>query len=220
MTKILIIEDDDLTRANLKLMLEMEGFAVLSAEEGQAGLELAQREAPDLVLCDVSMPGLDGHEVLRALRADPVRADVPFIFLTARGERHQQRAGMNLGADDYLCKPVEVEDLLAAINTRLSRHLQTQDAAVRDLAVGPDFTSAVPLEELGLTPREAEVLLWVAQGKANSDVATILSMSEKTVKIHLYHIFDKLGVETRTSAARTAMETLSRARRPGPAGEV
>jgi DNA-binding CsgD family transcriptional regulator len=75
-----------------------------------------------------------------------------------------------------------------------------------------DFSSSQPLEELGLTPREAEVLLWVAQGKSNSDVATILAMSDKTVKIHLNHIYEKLNVETRTAAAMQATELLARRR--------
>jgi DNA-binding NarL/FixJ family response regulator len=150
--------------------------------------------------------------VLRALRADSETAAIPFIFLTARAERTDQRTSMNLGADDYLCKPIDAEDLLAAIQARLRRTRESQDAALRDTDLTPDFSSSEPLIALGLTPREAEVLLWVAQGKANSDVGSILGMSEKTVKIHLGHIFEKLNVETRTAAARTAMETLGRAR--------
>lgn len=223
MTRILIIEDDGPTRENLELILDMEGFDVRSAADGKAGLTLARRECPDLIVCDVSMPGLDGHAVLRELRANPEHADIPFIFLTARGERHDQRLGMNLGADDYLCKPVDAEDLLGAIRTRLKRRQLTQDATLRDADFGPDFSSATPLEALGLTPREAEVLLWVSQGKANSDVATILSMSEKTVKIHLNHIFEKLNVETRTAAAMHALESLARPRlqaRPNPQNQA
>ena len=213
MPKILVIEDDELTRENLSLLLEMENFTVVSAPDGRAGLEMAGRESPDLILCDVSMPHLDGLGMLSALRGDPKNAHIPFIFLTAHGERNEQRAGMNLGADDYLCKPVDAEDLLAAIETRLRRQTQTQDATLRDSEVSADFTSAMPLETLGITPREAEVLLWVAQGKSNSDVASILDLSEKTVKIHLRHIFEKLGVETRTAAARSALEALTHVRR-------
>src|SRR5262249_46357318 len=156
---------------------------------GRLGLEAAERERPDLILCDVSMPELDGHGVLRALRAAPATASLPFIFLTARGEKPDQRSGMNLGADDYIVKPVEPDDLIAAIQTRFHRQRQTADAVLRGVDAELDFTSATPLESLGLTPREAEVLLWVAQGKSNSDVATILGMSDKTVKIHLGHIY-------------------------------
>ncbi len=204
MKTILIIEDDAQTRENLQLILDMEGFRALTAANGRVGLDLARRESPDLVLCDVSMPELDGHGVLRELRANEGTAAVPFIFLTARGEKRDMRDGMNLGADDYLTKPLDAEDLITAIETRLARH-----SAVLATGAAPDFSSATPLESLGLTQREAEVLLWVAQGKSNSDVATILAIAEKTVKIHLGHVFEKLSVETRTAAALIAIETLT-----------
>ena len=209
MSHILIIEDDAQTRENLELILEMENFQVRSAPDGRAGLALVHEKRPDLIVCDVSMPLLDGHGVLRQVRGNPDTADIPFLFLTARGERADQRLGMNLGADDYLCKPVDAEDLLAAIRARLRRKRENEAGALRDVDVTPDFSSSAPLESLGLTAREAEVLLWVTQGKANSDVATILGMSEKTVKIHLGHIFEKLNVETRTAAAMLAVEALT-----------
>jgi DNA-binding NarL/FixJ family response regulator len=208
MTRILIIEDDEQTRENLQIILTMEGYDVSSAANGREGLSVAQTVRPELIVCDVSMPELDGHDVLRHLRGDSQTADIPFIFLTAQGERHQQRAGMNLGADDYLCKPLDAEDLLAAVRVRLQRKRDNHQAALA--GAGPDFSSAVPLQSLGLTVREAEVLLWVSQVKANSDVAINLVMSEKTVKIHLGHIFEKLSVETRTAAAMIAIETLTR----------
>ena len=167
------------------------------------------RELPDLVICDVMMPGFDGYEVLTRLRANPSTVDIPLIFLTARGEREDVRAGMNLGADDYLCKPCPTEELLAAIGARLRRQDEMEQAAARSMARPPDSASAQRLERIGLTPREAEVLLWVAQGKANTDIGVILGMSEKTVKIHMGNILRKLSVENRTAAARLAIEALA-----------
>jgi DNA-binding NarL/FixJ family response regulator len=210
MNRILIIEDDEQTRENLEIILQMEDFSVRTASNGKAGLALVREQRPDLIVCDVSMPVLDGHGVLRELRGNEETADIPFLFLTARGERSDQRAGMNGGADDYLCKPLDAEDLLAAIRARLRRKRENEAGTLRDVDLSPDFSSAVPLEALGLTVREAEVLLWVTQGKANADVSTILGMSEKTVKIHLGHVFEKLNVETRTAAALIAVETLAR----------
>ncbi len=210
MSTILIIEDDDQTRENLQIILEMEGFDVRTASDGPSGLETVRRQHPDLVLCDVTMPGLDGHGVLHELRAHPETRGIPFVFLTARSERADQRAGMNLGADDYLCKPIDAADLLSTIRTRLRRRRENAESALRETGMTPNFSSAKPLEALGLTPREAEVLLWVTQGKANADVATILGVSEKTVKIHLGHVFEKLNVETRTAAALCAVEILNR----------
>jgi DNA-binding NarL/FixJ family response regulator len=212
MKKILIIEDQPQMRRNLATILEMEDFQVVSAENGRRGIELARTEIPDLVLCDIMMPELDGFGVLQALRSDPALATLPLIFLTAKGDKPDLRAGMNLGADDYLTKPVAREDLLAAVHARLKRQ-NLHDAAVASAKASagfnPNFESPKPLETLGLTPREAEVLLWVAQGKSNGDVAVILGMAEKTVKKHLGRVFEKLGVEGRNPATLRALEVLS-----------
>lgn len=212
MKRILIIEDQAPMRRNLALMLEMEGFEVFTAENGKIGVAMARKHRPDLVICDVMMPEMDGHEVVQTLRADPASATIAFIFLTARGDKNDVRIGMNFGADDYLLKPVNREDLLAAIETRLARARTLQEhiraAARNGVDIQPDFSSHEPLVSLGLTNREAEVLLWVAQGKSNGDVATILGMSEKTAKQHLGSVFGKLGVENRHAATMKALEFL------------
>jgi len=205
MKKILVIEDEPEMRRNLITILRLERFRPLPAENGRVGVELAKKEKPDLILCDVTMPELDGYGVIAALRADPDTVGIPFIFLTARGEKPEIRAGMNLGADDYLTKPVAKPDLLAAIRSRLERAVQQ---AIPEFK--PNFTSAGPLEtELALTPRVAETLLWLAQGKTNSEIAIILGNSESTVKKHVLEIFAKLGIETRTAASLRALEVLS-----------
>ena len=205
MKKILIIEDEPEMRRNIATILRLEKYQPITAEHGQAGLQLALNEKPDLVLCDVMMPELDGYGVLKALRAQTATEATPFIFLTAKGEKPDIRAGMNLGADDYLTKPVAKTDLLEAIASRLKRAGQT---AVPEFK--PNFHSPKPLETtLQLTPRVAETLLWIAQGKTNGDIATILGISESTVKKHVLEIFEKLGVETRSAASLRALEVLS-----------
>jgi DNA-binding NarL/FixJ family response regulator len=210
MTRILLIEDQAAMRRNLSLMLKMEGFEVLAAENGRSGLELAQREKPDLILCDVMMPELDGYGVLSSLRADAATATIPFIFLTARSDKPDLRRGMNLGADDYLTKPAQRSEVLAAIAARLARKQAENTAAGSQRGFHPDFSSPDPLRlALGLTPREAEVLLWTAQGKTNVEIGTILGMSDLTVKQHLGHVFDKLGVEGRNAATLRALEILA-----------
>jgi DNA-binding NarL/FixJ family response regulator len=210
MKKILVIEDEPATLENLVLMLEMEGFKPCSAPNGRIGVEVAKGELPDVILCDVSMPELDGYGVLEALRADAATVSIPFIFLTAKGDKKDFRVGMNLGADDYLTKPASAEDVLAAINTRLHRRRENEQAALANVELKPNFDSAVPLESLGLTPREAEVLLWIAQGKSNADISTILGCAENTVKVHIARIFEKLGIENRNAAALKAIEVLGR----------
>jgi|APCry1669193181_1035450.scaffolds.fasta_scaffold00443_13 DNA-binding NarL/FixJ family response regulator len=205
MNTILVIEDEPAMRSNLRDILELENFHPLLAPEGQTGLALAREHLPDLILCDVLMPAMDGHAVLAALRAEPRTARIPFIFLTAKGEHADVRTGMSLGADDYLVKPVHVDDLLEAIAARLERARQQTEPA----RLATDFSSAVPLEKLGLSAREAEILLWVAQGKTNYEASVILGISAATVKKHLEHIYAKLGVEGRNPAALLALETLS-----------
>lgn len=202
--RILVIEDEARLRKQFAALLTLEGFAVTEARNGREGVELARRDRPQLVVCDITMPEMNGHRVLETLRAEPATAHLPFIFLTGWGERDDIRAGMNLGADDYLVKPIEPADLIAAVHARL---LRAQAASPRRGSAA----SAEPsqLEGLGLTPREAEILLWVSQGKTNPEVAMILGIGLTTVKKHLEAIFTKLGVENRTSAAALALERLA-----------
>jgi len=209
--KVLVIEDEPETLENLLLMLDMEGFKTVSATNGRSGVATAKRELPDVILCDVSMPEMDGYGVLERLRADESTVSIPFIFLTAKGDKKDLRTGMNLGADDYLTKPASAEDVLEAIQARLDRHSEKENAALAKAELKPDFTSAKPLEGLGLTPREAEVLLWIAQGKSNSEIGTILGCAENTIKVHTGRIFEKVGSENRNAATLRALEILSKA---------
>ena len=202
MSTLLLIEDHAALRQNIEDILTLEGYRVLSAADGPSGLRLAREQRPDLVLCDIMLPGCDGMEILATLRAHAETSALPFIFLTAKRDSADIRAGMNLGADDYLPKPVSRADLLTAVRSRLTRATQQRPRL-------PDFTSDMPLKKLGVSPREAEVLLWMAQGKANGDIATILGCSHATVKKHSIHIFEKLGVESRAAAMLIAIETLS-----------
>ncbi|WP_414543025.1 response regulator [Nostoc sp. CCY0012] len=130
MKKILVIEDDINVRHNILDLLYAEEFNAIEAEDGGLGLQLAQTEIPDLIICDVMMPELDGFGVLKALRQNPTTAIIPFLFLTAKSDKTDFRQGMELGADDYLIKPFTRAELLAAISCRLEKqitiHQQTQ----------------------------------------------------------------------------------------------
>ena len=204
MKKILVIEDEPEMRRNITTLLRYYDYEPIAAENGRVAVEMARREKPDLILCDVMMPELDGYGVLHALQSDPSLARIPFIFLTAKGEKDDLRSGMNLGADDYLTKPVVNADLVRAIESRLRRSEQQLKREFK-----PDFSSAAPLLQFGLTPRAAEALLWLAQGKTNSDIAVILGITESTVKKHVQEMFEKLGVETRGAATVRALEALN-----------
>ena len=204
MKKIMVIEDEPEMRRNITSLLRYHEYEAIAAENGRIGIELARRETPDLILCDVMMPELDGYGVLMALQSDPLLDRIPFIFLTAKGEKDDLRSGMNRGADDYLTKPVCNSDLIQAVDARLRR---SEKQVRREFK--PDFSSAEPLMKLGLTPRAAEALLWLAQGKSNSDIARILGVTESTIKKHVQEMFLKLGVETRGAAMMRAFEELN-----------
>ncbi|MGM9510538.1 response regulator [Larkinella sp. GY13] len=121
MKTILLIEDNDAIRENTAEILELAGYAVQTAENGKVGVEKALTDKPDLVICDIMMPVLDGYGVLHIFNKNPQLAGVPFIFLTAKTERTEFRKGMELGADDYLTKPFDESELLSAIEGRLNR---------------------------------------------------------------------------------------------------
>jgi len=121
MTKILVIEDEEAIRENLLELLNGENFEAIAVENGCKGVQLAKEKIPDLIICDISMPELDGYGVLEALRSEPATAMIPFIFLTALADKANNRKGMELGADDYLTKPCRPVELLNAIDTRLKK---------------------------------------------------------------------------------------------------
>lgn len=121
MKKILVIEDNEEVRENLEEILELYGYEVESAENGKIGVEKALKSPPDLILCDVMMPHLDGFGVLNILSKKSATANIPFIFLTAKTEKSDFRRGMNLGADDYITKPFYKDELLDVLETRLKK---------------------------------------------------------------------------------------------------
>ncbi|GAB3572220.1 response regulator [Hymenobacter daeguensis] len=139
MKTILLIEDSDIIRENTAEILELAGYAVLTAENGKTGVAKALETRPDLVVCDIMMPVLDGYGVLHIFGQNPRLAGVPFIFLTAKTERADLRRGMELGADDYITKPFEETELLSAIASRLAR--------VRQLRPGYDLQQPEALGE-------------------------------------------------------------------------
>ncbi len=273
------------------------GFGTITAESGSAALDMLQRAVPNLIVMDALMPGLDGFETCRRIKAEPRFAHVPVIFMTGLKEPEDVLKGLESGGVDYVTKPVNIAELLARIRIHIAngrvafgarialdatgRYLFAADALgnirwttpqaatllqeafnsvgmadilLPDVAaalirrmiqagetdrpnplpavVGPEtavaylgqngpgeylfrLTTGVGGEgsvlqaEFGLTLREAEILLWIAKGKANKEISDILLISPRTVNKHLERVFDKLGVENRASAASLAMRILA-----------
>lgn len=121
MSTILVIEDSNEIRENTAEILELAGYKALTAENGKVGVQVALSEHPDLIICDIMMPVLDGYGVLHLLNKNESTRNIPFIFLSAKTERSDLRKGMEMGADDYITKPFEEIELLNAVEVRLKK---------------------------------------------------------------------------------------------------
>ncbi|NEP12827.1 MAG: diguanylate cyclase [Symploca sp. SIO2C1] len=140
---ILVIEDQQAIRANLLKILKHVGFQTISAENGLEGMELAKNHLPDLIICDIMMPDIDGHDVLKELLQDPGTARIPFIFLTAKADRSDIREGMNLGADDYLTKPFTSDELINTVFARLAKQEAITQPYLEDMKRATDVLEEV-----------------------------------------------------------------------------
>jgi two-component system alkaline phosphatase synthesis response regulator PhoP len=210
MSRILVVEDNANLAYGLATSLELEGHAVDLAETGPDGLRMARESAPDLIILDLMLPGMDGYRVLKTLREEGV--DTPVIFLTARGEEADKVLGFRLGADDYVTKPFGLLELLARVEAHLRRTARTapqRDAAepverFGDVEVDPAArTARLRGEEVPLTPKELDLLL--ALLRRNGAVASRLELLKevwdhraavmtRTVDMHVAELRRKLEV--------------------------
>ena len=143
MKTILLIEDNDDVRENTAEILELANYKVLTAPDGKEGVELAKKNVPDLIICDIMMPGLDGYGVLHLINKDVTLSTVPFIFLTAKAERSDLRKGMELGADDYITKPFDKTELLNAVESRIRKNEALKKEYSKDMEGLSSFISDV-----------------------------------------------------------------------------
>ena len=147
MSKILVIDDEELFRQSTAFALQRKGYSTLEAANGISGLDLARRLLPDLIVCDINMDGMDGYAVLEALRQEPATTGIPFIFMTGMGDAETMRRGMNLGADDYLAKPFNSNQLYSAVDARLKKNRMLRESAERKLAdLRANLSLALPHE--------------------------------------------------------------------------
>jgi DNA-binding response OmpR family regulator len=187
--KILCIEDDRETAALIAEELLDRGYEVTLAHDGREGLAAILRTMPHLVLSDISMPAMSGFELLESLVAlAPRFSKMPFIFLTALTDRDNELKGRQLGADDYVTKPIDFDMLAAIITARL--------AGIARTGLWP--------KAIALNEREVEVLTWAARGKTSAEIAKILDLTKRTVDFHIDNARGKLGAATRTEAVLKA----------------
>lgn len=200
----LIVDDVPENLALLSDALSEAGYTVLVATDGLSALERLQIVVPDIILLDAVMPGIDGFETCRRIKQMEQARHVPVIFMTGLTETEHVLKGFEAGGVDYVTKPIVPVEVVA----RMATHIRTArmlSQRQRELLLLQEEKSAaadvVPLSHYQLTPRETDVLVWVAKGKTNRDIAEIIGMSPRTVNKHLEHIYVKLGVETRSAAA-------------------
>src|SRR4030095_9702555 len=147
MKKVLVMDDTQEIRMIISESLNLYGFTTLAAEDGLTGIKIAREQSPDLIICDINMPNLDGYGTLTALREHDATATIPFIFLSGASDKINMRRGMELGADDYLTKPFTHKELMAAVNTRLEKQAEFQRQSEKKLdELRGNITLALPHE--------------------------------------------------------------------------
>lgn len=200
MNSILVIEDDPSYRSSISLILQMEGFDVRTAENGADGIAMVSDIRPDLILCDIMMPGMDGYAVLETLGKENLSADIPFIFVTALNDRANVRCAMSEGADDFLTKPFSAEELVSAVVCRLHRVNVLRQRGGLDL-----FKENFAFLSQQITGREREILLYVGQGSTSKEIAERLGIRINTVEVHRANLMKKLNAGNAASLARWAI---------------
>jgi len=206
---ILVVDDEPVILDSLSDILIIHGFQVLKSSNGLEALETLRDQIPDLILADIMMPEMNGYQLYNRIRQNPEWVWIPFIFLTAKGEAEDIRFGKELGADDYLMKPIDAEDLIAAILGKLRRYVQLDQEGsnpTEPRGHGIPVTSDVSDFPVDLTPREIEVLRHMVMGLNNTEIAEALFIETSTVKTHVSNILSKLGVSNRVKAVRFAIE--------------
>ncbi|NJR51795.1 MAG: response regulator transcription factor [Leptolyngbyaceae cyanobacterium CSU_1_3] len=202
--RLLLIDDDPNLILLVKDYLEFRGYEVITAENGREALEVLEQEVPDMIICDVMMPEMDGYSLVSAIRSDPKTSWIPVLFLSAKGQSQDRVKGLNIGADVYMVKPFEPEELVAQVESSLkqaSRLIQHKDAKGGDNA--PKIQVPFDVE---LTPTELRVVQFVARGMANREIAEELNVSQRTIESHVSNMLGKTGLHNRTELARWAIE--------------
>lgn len=190
MVKALVIEDNKDIRENIVEILGLAGYEVIQAGEGKTGVELATKHLPDIILCDIMMPELDGYGVLYMLNKNEATGTIPFIFITAKSERLELRKGMEMGADDYLTKPFDAMELLNAIETRLKKKGLQRSFYSKSLEI---LDGLVPrneglaelkkmITERKIRPYKKKQVVYYEQDVANG-IFLVVSGKIKTVKL-------------------------------------
>lgn len=203
--RVVLVEDDPPSRENTRLILELDGFEVIVAEDATQGLAAIERSRPDVVVSDLMMPETDGLELLSMVRSTPSMAATPFIFLTALAGRPPRMRGMNSGADDYIEKPFDPAELAGAIVARVQRVRALTAAAAPAGERTFNRPQRAQVEAL-LTRRELEIFDLVGRAMTSAEIAERLAISPRTVESHRAAIIGKLHLTSAADCVRLAAQ--------------
>lgn len=195
---ILLIDDDRNIILLAKDYLEFRGYEIFTANNGKEALDLMDKKSFDLIVCDVMMPEMDGYTFVEEIRKNPETNFIPVIFLSGKGQSEDRIKGLNVGADIYMIKPFEPEELEVQIAstlkqiTRLNQHRLQSDSDISLLEVP---------QNIKLTATETKVVFFVAQGMSNKDIAHQIQVSQRTIESHVSNMLNKTGLHNRTELA-------------------
>lgn len=202
--RLMLVDDDPNLVVLVSDYLEFRGYEVVTAENGKKALELLEHEIPDLIICDIMMPEMDGYTLVKLIRENQRLSWIPVLFLSAKGQSQDKVKGLNTGADVYIVKPFEPEELIAQVESSLrqaARLIQHRKPAIKT-------TQKLRVREnVELTPTEVRVVQLVARGKGNREISKIMKVSQRTVESHVSNMLGKTGLHNRTELARWALES-------------
>lgn len=202
--RLLLIDDDPNLILLVKDYLEFRGYNVVTAENGREALEILDDNVPDMIICDVMMPEMDGYSLVKHIREEPTTNRIPVLFLSAKGQSQDRVKGLNEGADVYMVKPFEPEELVAQVESSLNQIKRWEQGRPKGLDGAP--TIHVP-HNVELTPTELKVVQLVAKGMANREIADKLNVSQRTIESHVSNMLNKTSLNNRTELARWAIES-------------
>jgi DNA-binding NarL/FixJ family response regulator len=203
--KLLLIDDDPNLILLVKDYLEFRGYTVTTAENGREALEILDRELPDMIICDVMMPEMDGYAFVEKIRQDNRFSWIPVMFLSAKGQSQDKVRGLTTGADVYMVKPFEPEELVAQVESSLKQAGRLMKRTTR--IHSEDVNRLQVPSHVELTPTELKVVQLVAQGMANREIAEKLNVSQRTIESHVSNMLNKTSLHNRTELARWAIES-------------
>jgi DNA-binding NarL/FixJ family response regulator len=201
--RLLLIDDDPNLILLVKDYLEFRGYDVITAENGREALEVLEQDLPDMIICDVMMPEMDGYSLVKHVREDARTSWIPILFLSAKGQSQDRVKGLNTGADVYMVKPFEPEELVAQVESSLKQASRLIHHQNRDGDGSPKIQVPFDVE---LTPTELKVVHFVARGMANREIAEEMNVSQRTIESHVSNMLGKTGLHNRTELARWAIE--------------